>query len=102
MGDWPAFSNGSERFNRRSVLLSRHPRRQAAGHAGNRHSKGGSMKIKNTMTSAWTMVPAAVVIVAAAAISFAGGATADVAAAGRVCGNHTLQGDYGMVGSGVR
>ena len=60
------------------------------------------MKIKNTMTSAWTVVPAALGIAAVMVVSFSGGATVDVAAAGRVCGNHTLQGDYGLVGSGVR
>jgi hypothetical protein len=49
-------------------------------------------------------VPAGVVIAIAAAV--AAGAPSGVSAqaddAGRVCGNHTLHGDYGLIGQGVR
>ena len=41
-------------------------------------------------------------IVAAVGLSTPGGVSAQVDAAGRTCGLHTLHGDYGLVGSGVR
>ena len=41
-------------------------------------------------------------VLAALALSFPWGATAQDDRGGRVCGAHTLRGDYGLTGSGVR
>lgn len=48
-------------------------------------------------------VPAGLLaIVAAVAVSIPWGVSAQVDAASRTCGTHTLHGDYGLVGTGVR
>jgi hypothetical protein len=45
---------------------------------------------------------AALAILAAVAVSIPRGVSAQADAGGRTCGLHTLRGDYGLIGSGVR
>lgn len=53
-------------------------------------------------TRGFVTVGVGAAIVAAVAVSIPWGVSAQVDAAGRGCGTHTLRGDYGLVGTGVR
>ena len=71
------------------------------------------MKTNNTVELAAAIIRSAFVrfrfvavallaIVASVGVSIPSGVSAQVDAAGRTCGLHTLRGDYGLVGTGVR
>lgn len=59
------------------------------------------MNLKSTFTASKAILVTAIVIITAM-VSLPGRAAAEVDGPRRACGNHTLRGDYGLVGSGVR
>jgi hypothetical protein len=97
--------NGSERFADRSVL----PRPPLVGHpvaiARVRDLCPHALGVGGSMTmNRFFMIPAAALVAMGTAIALIApwDVSAQVEAASRNCGLHTLHGEYGLVGSGIR